>query len=77
MQHVTTFVLLQFPHKWHTFYASLLAAGRGITQGTVPTRGPATRAYYLHAVTVRAGKSIVFFYPAIYISDDAVATRDS
>ena len=77
MQHVTTFVSLQFPHKRYTFYASLLAAGRGIAQGTVTTRGPATRAHYLYAVAVRAGKSIVFFYPAIYISDDAVATRGS
>ena len=73
-QFFSAFVAFYLLHERHALDAVLLTAGRGVTKVAVTTLGAAARAHDLYAVTVRAGKGVVFLYPTFHIGDYSVAT---
>ena len=72
---MASFIAFYLSHERHTFSAILLTASRSVAKVTVTTLGAASRAHNLHAITVRAGKSIMLFRAPFDIYHDAVATR--
>jgi len=71
---LASFIAFYLSHERHTLNAVLLATSRSVTKVTVTTLSSTARTHDLNAVTVRAGKGIVFLYPTIHIGDYSVAT---